>query len=274
MRIEEITDNKIILMLPKKQRFFGLILLILGFLIPIFLYFWNSFQLIIINDSNAKFLILILGLTTFLIYLLVFQIPSLYYFHSIQNNSSLLGHLLLLVLNIVGYVAGHSSIFLFIPILITGIYLLLHFNSVRISRDSSVIVFHERVIALFVSDISIPFAEVDEIVLESKYKTIFFKKEPFHFSTRLYLFEKDPGFEDTPITDAEEADSSVFFRPQTLRRTLIQKPHLLLTCFLDFRGAQMKKIKNLLEKLVYLIEFSLVDDIKNDIGSLKKYKKK
>ncbi|HUY00440.1 MAG TPA: hypothetical protein VMV49_12840 [Candidatus Deferrimicrobium sp.] len=265
MKIKQVTEKNITLTLPSKQRYLGFIFVILGLLIPLLIYIFNGHQIILVIGSPLATILLKISIASFLGYLFI-QIASIYYFFSIRNNMTAYGQIILLGLNIVGYIALYSTIFLFSSFIITGIYLLTHFKTLNFDKTTSLISYHERIFALFYTSNTIPFSEINEIVVEYKPRLGFRQKKGNLHRVRLYFLEKDPGIADIPTDDEKEIDTVLLYQPQILRKTLIHKPFLIDSCFFNFKGYEMTRISQLLEQLIPLIGFSwYADNIQNNI---------
>ena len=275
MRIKQVTDNSIILILPRKQRYLGLVLTILGISLPIFLYLLNNYQLVFPNGSELESLVFYWSLGYFLGHIFIFGIPWIYYFFSIRNIITGFGHILLLALNITAYLGTFSSIFVFLPILITGIYFLTHFRTLEIEKTQRHFHFHDRIFLLFYFRSKIPFLEINEITFEYKNGLEFVSRgtSPHNYNIKLSFSEKDPGFEDDPIYVEEEKDSLEFYRPQTLRQTLISKPTLIDSSFLNFNNYEMLKFNKLIKELLRITEFTQSEKIVEGKKTIQKYQR-
>ncbi len=273
MKIKQLTENRIILTLPMKQRYLGLLMTVLGIFIPVALYIFNGFQINFILNIEFGGLIFYTSLGSLLSLIIIFEIPSILYFLSVHNKITGFGHIVLLIINIIAYIGTYSSIFAFSPILLVGLYLLVHFKTIDFNKDKANISYFERIFLLFVSKSVIPFSEIKEIVLEHKIGLGFLTKgkNPHQYGIKIYLLEKDPGFEDAIIADEEEKDALEFYRPQTLRKTLISKPFLLNSSLINFKGREMVKTNRLLEGLLRLIEFSKSEETVKDSIIIKKF---
>ena len=251
MRIIRITESSITLNLPKEQRILGLSLIIVGILVPIFLFFLNDYQISLSNDLALKLFIQNLSFWSFLGGFFAFGILSIYYFLVIRNLFTGLGHILLLILNITAFITTYSSIYAFSPFLITGVYFLTHFKSLICEKTESALIISERIFLIFHRQISIPFNEIKELKLEYRVGSRFLKrtKTPHRYRIALYLFEKDPGFEDLPISLVDEKDSLEYFRPQTLRKTLLSKPFLINSSLFNLKDRDMVQMNRFLEEL-------------------------
>ncbi len=260
MKIKQITEKRIILILPSKIRYLGLSLIIFGILIFILLSIFNNYQISFVPDSKLRFIISNLSLWTVLGLIFICEIPSIIYFFIIRNNYTGFGHVLLLVINFLVYIGSYSSIFMFSPILVTGIYFITHFKSVNIDSDFT---FRERILLLFATRKTIPLQEIREIILKyhNEFKILGTPETPHTYRLKLFLLEKDPGFEDVPIADADEKDSLNFFRPHTLRKKLFSKPVLIDSSFFNYKNHEMVKFNRLIEALLTITKFSRVEEI-------------
>ncbi|NVM54582.1 MAG: hypothetical protein HWN66_12835 [Candidatus Helarchaeota archaeon] len=266
MKIKQITERNIKLTLPTKVRYLGLIFTIIGIIIPIYLFILNDNKIYVPIESNLNSLIWSLGLSGLLGYIIGFEVPSIYYFFRIRNSITFYGHILLLVLNIMVYIGTYSLIFAFSPFLITGIYFLTHSKMISLDGIKATLEFHERIFLFFISRNSIPFSEIKEFVLEYAEGLGFLNRggKPHRYRIQLYLLETDPGFEDEPIAVEDEEDSLEFFRPQTLRKTLISKPILIDSSLINYNNDEMVKLNQLIKEIMRLTEFSYTEEtIKN-----------
>ncbi|MHA1132102.1 MAG: hypothetical protein ACTSRC_05725 [Candidatus Helarchaeota archaeon] len=266
--MKQITENRITLVLPYKIRLTGLFLIILGIIIPVLLYFNNGYQTILVTGSLLKSIISNASFFLFLSYLIILEIPSIYYFFSSHNMNTAYGHILLVFLNLTAYIGTTASIFSFAPVLITGIYFITHFKNIRIDNLTETIHFQERILLLFFTHKQIPFSELKEIILEYKVS-----RNSHQYGIQLYILEKDPGFEDVPLNVEAEKDSLEFFRPQTLRKTLLSKPFLLDSSYFNFRGYEMKKFDEVLKNILIMTRFVRRDEIKKGNRTINKYRK-
>lgn len=274
MRIKQRTENGIILALPMKQRYLGVLFTLLGILIPIVLYFANSFQTTFLLNLEFGRYFFYISLGSLLSLIFVFELPSIVYFFSIHNKITGFGHIILLILNVTVYLGTYSSIFAFSPVLIIGIYLLSHVKTIHFKKDKAHLSYFERIFLIFIAKTVIPFSEIEEIVLEYKIGKNFLRKgkDQHQYRIKLYLTEKDPGFEDEVIADGDEKDTLEFFRPQTLRKKLISKPFLINSSFLNFKGEEMVKNNQLLKKLLKLTEFSKSEEIIKGNITIRKFR--
>ncbi len=265
MRLREQTTKDIILKLPLKVRLLGIFLIILGILNPIILYFLNNSQILLKIGSTLHFIVFSLSLTCFLI-LIFIQTVYLFYFFRIHNVNTSYGHVVLLILNVISFFGSINSIFLFLPIFITGFYLLTHFKTLQVSKNEEMIHYSERFFVLFYTYKSIPFSEINHIQLEYKtgLKFLSKSKELHKFYIKLFLFEKDPGYENIPINIEEEQDSFEFFRPQTLRQTLILRPFLIDSSYFNFKDHEFMKLDQLINKLLVMMGYTKSEELKID----------
>ena len=134
MRIIQNTESSITLILPKKQRIVGFCLTIVGVLIPILLYILNDKQISLSYNLALKGFIQSLSFWCFLGGFLTLGVLGICYFFLIRNHFTCLGHILLLILNSSTLIITYSSIYAFSPFLITGIYFLIHFKSIRCEK--------------------------------------------------------------------------------------------------------------------------------------------
>lgn len=275
MKIKQITEDNIILTLPLVQRYLGVLLLICGILIPVSLFFINNNQVFLDSGSNLGTLIFNLSLGSFIGFIFIFQIPNIIYFFAMQNILTGIGHILLFILNTVAFIGTYSSIFSFLPILVSGIYLILHFKSIIVDKSTAVFTFQERILALFYSKKTIPFAEIKEIRLQYRNGLGFLtgKGVQHRYRLRLYFLEIDPGFENVSITGEEEEQSSEFFRPITLRKKLLSQSALIDSSFFNVKSYQMRKLERIIRELLRLTNFSLQEEIKKDHGIIICYRK-
>ncbi|MFX1294744.1 MAG: hypothetical protein ACFFD2_07815 [Promethearchaeota archaeon] len=275
MKIKQITDKSIILTLPRKVRYLGLFLILLGVLLLISLYIINNYLIFFSYGSNLQALVLTLSLGYLLGYIFILEIPSIYYFYLIHNSITGYGHILLLILNITAYIATYSSIFSFSPILITGIYFLTHFKTITTDKSKDIFNFQERIFFFFYVKKIIPISEVKELKLEYNLGLKFSSKigDQHKYYIKFYLFEIDPGFKDIPISVEDEEESLEFFRPQTLRKTLISKPTLIDSSFLNFNNYEMEKFNKIIKEFLRLTELSHTEEIINDKKTIVKFRK-
>lgn len=272
MKINQITENSITLTLPKKIRYLGFSLIIIGIMVSIFLLIINNYQISPINNPDFGILILNLSLWGVTVPFLILEIPSMIYFFGIRNRVTAFGYVLLIILNITVFVATYSSIFSFSPVFVTGIYFITHFKTIQIDKTKAGIEFRERVLFLFHTRSTIPIEEIREIVLEYRYGLDYMGNQ-HRYRIKLYLLEKDPGFEDVPIAAEEEKDSPQFFRPHTLRKTLISKPVLIDSSYFGFGGKDMGRINQILKTISQLFEFNFSEEIDKDNLKIIKYRK-
>jgi hypothetical protein len=262
MRISQITEGSITLKLPKKTRILGGTLLIIGVIIPIVLYLLNNYQISLSNSLGLKSIIQSFSLGSFLGGFVSLELLGVSYFFIIRNNSTALGHILLLLLNSTAFIATYSSVFTFSPVLITGLYFLTHFKAIQCEKSASRVNLSERIFLIFHTQMSIPFNEIQKFSLEFREHFGFLRKNKFshQFQMTLALFEKDPGFEDVPITVENEKASPEFFRPQTLRKRLISKPVLINSSLFNLKDQDLIQIKQLVEAMSRLMDFSLTEE--------------
>lgn len=262
MRISQITEGSVTLTLPKKQRILGTTLLIIGVIIPIVLYPLNNYQISLSNSLGLKSIIQNFSLGTFLGGFLSLELVGVSYFFIIRNNFTALGHIILLILNTTAYIAAYSSVYIFSPVLLTGFYFLTHFKSIKCEKAAYRFNLSERIFLIFHIQISIPFSEIQKISLAFREHPGGLRRNnlPHQFRITLDLFEKDPGFEDLPITSENENASLEFFRPQTLRKTLISKPVLINSSLINLKDQDLIQIKRLIEEMSRLMDFSLAEE--------------
>ncbi len=266
MRIKDSSEQGIHLTLPTKVKYIGLFLTTFGVLIPIFLYYSNDSQIIISPGFPSGSLIINSSLIFLLSYLISLQIPSIYYFFSLHNTMTAYGHILLAFLNVIVYIGTKSSIFSFSPILICGIYLLTHFKTIAINKSEETIHFQERIFLLFFVRKKIPFSELKEMVLQYKIGLNFLERasDSHQYGIQLYVLERDPGFEEIPLNLEAEKDSLEFFRPHTLRQTLISNPMLIDSSCINIQGRRKEKLNEIIDTIIKLIGFSNIQEIKKD----------
>ena len=274
MRIIQNTESSITLILPKKQRIVGFCLTIVGVLIPILLYILNDKQISLSYNLALKGFIQSLSFWCFLGGFLTLGVLGICYFFLIRNHFTCLGHILLLILNSSTLIITYSSIYAFSPFLITGIYFLIHFKSIRCEKADSSISISERIFLLFHTQISIPFNEIKELTLEYRVGLGFLKrnKPPHRYRITLYLFEKDPGFEDLPFSSEDEKESVEFFRPQTLRKSLLSKPVLINSSLFNLKDREMVQMTQLIQELSRFIGFFYPEEIVKGKRKLIEYK--
>lgn len=272
MKIIQLTENSITLTLPKKIRYLGLSFIIFGITISIILLIINNYQIAPIINPDLRILILNLSLWGVIIPFLFLEIPHIIYFLNIRNSYTAFGHFLLIILNIIVVFGTFSSIFSFSPVFFTGIYFITHFKTIQIDKTKSTIAFWERIFFLFHTSTTIPFTEIREIVLEYRHSLDSMGNE-HRYRIKLYLLENDPGFEDVPIAAEEEKESPEFFRPHTLRKTLISKPILIDASYFGFHGKDLGKINQVLKVSAQLLEFSFSEEIEKDNLKVIKYSK-
>jgi hypothetical protein len=262
MKISQISESSITLNLPKKQRILGFILLIVGFIIPILLYFLNNYQISLSTSLGLKSLIQSLSFWSFLGGFVILGLLGVYYFLTIRNSFTALGHIMLLIINTIAYIASYSSIYTFSPVLITGLYFLTHFKSITCEKSGLRFKLSERIFFIFHTQISIPFNEIQKFTLDYRggFRLLKRSKTPHQFRLILHLFEKDPGFGDTPVTLEPEKDSLEFFRPQTLRNTLISNPFLINSSLFNWKDKDLIQMRRLAEQMSRLMDFSLAEE--------------
>jgi len=262
MRINQSTESSITLNLPKKQRIIGSCLTFIGVLISILLYFLNNKQISLLSNQTLMELIQNLSFWGCLGGVFTFGVLFISYSLFIHNYFTALGHILLLILNSTTFILSYSSIYTFSPLLITGIYLLTHFKAIRCEKADSSIAISERIFLLFHTQIFIPFNEIKQMILQYRVGLGFLKRNklPHRYQIMLSLFEKDPGFEDLPFGLDTEKESIEFFRPQTLRKTLISKPVLINSNLLNFRDRGMIQMNRFLEEFSRLTGFTLTEE--------------
>jgi hypothetical protein len=262
MKISQITEGSITLNLPQKQRILGLFLLISGLLVPILFYFLNNYQIFLYNSLGLKSLIQNLSLGSFLGGFVLLGLLIISYFFTIRDNFTALGHIMLLILNTTAFIATYSSIYTFSPVLLTGLYFITHFKVIKCEKAASRFILSERIFLIFHTQISIPFNEIQKFSLGFRECAGFLRrsKPPHQYRMTLDLFEKDPGFEEVPITVENEKASPEFFRPQTLRKTLISKPVLINSSLLNLKDQDLVQMRRLVEAMSRLMDFSLVEE--------------
>ncbi len=275
MEITSDTPEKLVLKIPRKNRYVGLLLMVLGILLSIILMILNNYQIYFTSNEYFKSIIFNSSLSYLLAYIFLIEIPCICYLLSIKNLYTSIGHILLLLINITGYIATSSSILAFSPVFITGFYYFTHFKSIIVDKEKSNFKFQERLFLIFYRSKIIPFSEIEEFTFEYKIKQGFLnKKEIKHqYCLKLYLFERDPGFEDIPLKVEDEVDSPNFFRPHTLRKTLLQHPTLIDSSFFNFKNNELKKFEKIINKLLQFTGFHRVEEIKKDRQTIIKFRK-
>lgn len=273
MRIEKLTKDQMLLTLPRIQRYLAFVNIVMGLLAMIVLYIFNGSQIELSKGSLPWVLILSLGSTGFICYVLLLEGPSIVYFFAIRNKVTGYGHILLLILNAIVYISTYLTIYALMYWITSGLYLILHKKTIIVDKNEKQLVYQERIFFYF-TKMMIPFTEFDKIIVETQCGNGILNRiaQSKKFLVQLTLLEKDPGFITELITCEEESEIENFFRPQTLRKTLTSLPFLIDSSFLNFKGRDLLRINMICQKLVAMVGFKLIEEIKEGNKHIKIYR--